>query len=253
MTDTSLPGRFAESDFRVGRVLNRTTAVLSRNFLTFFVVTAVAHLPSLLLTRNSFAIEDASGEAIVQSLVLLLVGVVLMIVLSTLSQAVVLYGAFQDMRGRRVNLTESLQIGLRRFFPIIGLALLVSILGMLSAILLIFPALMLFTRWFVGTPACVVEQLGPLRSMGRSAELTKGHRWKVFGLLAALTVLGLIGSGVVTSSFAAIGGQVLAAIGELVWNGIWGAFYAIAVVVTYHDLRVAKEGIDIDQIASVFD
>ncbi len=52
---------------------------------------------------------------------------------------------------------------------------------------------------------------------------------------------------------AAIVGAPLALVGSLIWNGIWGAFYAIAVVVTYHDLRVAKEGIDIEQIASVFD
>ena len=49
------------------------------------------------------------------------------------------------------------------------------------------------------------------------------------------------------------GGIVLAVIGTVLWNGVWGAFYAIAVVVTYHDLRVAKEGIDIEQIAAVFD
>jgi hypothetical protein len=42
-------------------------------------------------------------------------------------------------------------------------------------------------------------------------------------------------------------------VGDLVWNGIWGAFYAICVVVTYHDLRAAKEGVGIDQIAAVFD
>jgi hypothetical protein len=45
----------------------------------------------------------------------------------------------------------------------------------------------------------------------------------------------------------------LTLIGGLLWNGIWGAFYAIAAVVTYHDLRVAKEGTDIEQIAAVFD
>ena len=47
MTDTSVPTRFAEGDFRVGRVLNRTASVFSRNFLTFFIVTAVASLPLL--------------------------------------------------------------------------------------------------------------------------------------------------------------------------------------------------------------
>jgi hypothetical protein len=38
-----------------------------------------------------------------------------------------------------------------------------------------------------------------------------------------------------------------------VWNGFWGALYAIFAVVTYHDLRVAKEGVDTEQIAAVFE
>jgi len=251
MTDTSIPPRFAESDFRVGRVLNRTTSVLSRNFLTFFVVTAIAHLPSALLFGNP--ISGTSKPAVIQGVVTLVIGSVLMIVLSTLSQAIVLYGAFQDMRGRQVSLTESLQVGLRRFFPIIGLGILVSVLGVLAAILLIFPAFMLFTRWFVATPACVVEQLGPLRSMGRSAELTKGHRWKIFGLMILMIIASLVGGRVVGASSAAIGGTVFSIIASVLWNGVLGAFYAIAVVVTYHDLRVAKEGVQTEDLARVFE
>jgi len=46
----------------------------------------------------------------------------LTLVLSTFSQAVVLYGAFQDMRGKRVSLGESLKVGLSRLPAIIGLA-----------------------------------------------------------------------------------------------------------------------------------
>jgi hypothetical protein len=251
MTDTSLPGRFAESDFRVGRILNRTTSVLSHNFLIFFAVTAVAQLPSALLFGNPLA--GTAKPATEQGAVTMVLGFVLMIVLSTLSQAIVLHGAFQDMRGRQVNLVESIRVGLRRFFPIVGLALLVSILSGLAAILLIFPAFMLFTRWFVGTPACVVENLGPLASMSRSAGLTKGHRWKIFGLWIVMIIISLVGSGIVATSSSAIGGPVLAIIGSVLWSGAWGAFYAIAVVVTYHDLRVAKEGVDTDQIAAVFD
>src|SRR5450631_1524324 len=46
MTDASLPaGRFVGGDFRVGHVVSRAWSVLSRNFLSFFVVTAVAAMP----------------------------------------------------------------------------------------------------------------------------------------------------------------------------------------------------------------
>jgi len=253
MTDASLTARFTESEFRVGRVLNRTSSVLSRNFLIFFVVTAVAHLPALLFFKSTTMSANASGSEIAVAFGMMIGGLLLMIVLSTLSQAIVLYGAFQNMRGREVSLSESLQVGLRRFFPIIGLAFLVTLLGMLAAIALIFPAFILFTMWFVATPVCVVEQLGPWASMRRSRELTKGHRWKIFGLFVLMIIISAVAGGTIQAAFTAMGGTPLALVGDVLWNGVWGAFYAIAVVVTYHDLRAAKEGVDIDQIAAVFD
>jgi len=87
----------------------------------------------------------------------------------------------------------------------------------------------------------------------RSAALTKGHRWKVFGLLALLSIVSIIVSQLVELALAPFGNIVLSMLGTLIWSALWGAYYAIAVVVTYHDLRVAKEGIDIEQIAAVFD
>jgi hypothetical protein len=253
MTDTSLSARFAEGDFRVGRVLNRTSSVLSRNFLPFFIVTAIANLPGALLIKVSSDPDSTSPEAVFQNLGLVMIGLVLTIVLNVLCQAVVLYGAFQDMRGRPVNLVESLQVGFRRFFPIIGLAIVMYFLIMLGTMLLIVPGLILLTMWFVATPVCVVETLGPIKSMRRSSQLTKGHRWKIFGLILLVAVLGSVIIGGINLSLEALAGPILSLIGGVLLNGVWGAFNAIAVVVTYHDLRVAKEGTNIEQIAAVFD
>ena len=44
---SSTPERFAESDFSVGRVINRSTSVLSRNFPIYFIIAMVAYLPTL--------------------------------------------------------------------------------------------------------------------------------------------------------------------------------------------------------------
>jgi hypothetical protein len=251
MTDTSEPTRFAAGDFRVGRVLDRTFSVLSRNFLAFFAVTAIAGLPTVLLSRSMDLFETGQGTALGVGLILL--GYFLAIVLYTLSQAIVLYGAFQDMRGRLFKLTESLQVGLRRFFPIVGLAIGMSFFVMLGFVLLFVPGLILLTMWFVATPACVVEKLGPFRSMGRSADLTGGYRWRIFGLMVVLFIISVAAGPIIDAAMASVGGTTLVLIGSLIWNGIWGAFYAVAAVVAYHDLRVAKEGIDIEQIAAVFD
>ena len=64
MTDASLSmNRFAEGDFRVGKVLNRTFSVLSRNLLPFCVVTAIAYLPNILLFRPAASVTP-SGRTI---------------------------------------------------------------------------------------------------------------------------------------------------------------------------------------------
>ena len=133
MTNTAELARYAEGDFSVGRVLNRTFMLLTRNFLPFFTVTAVASLPTVLLAQGRTFDATLSGEDMAFNLGLMMLGVFLGIVLYTLSQAIVLYAAFQDMRGRPVNLTESLQVGLRRFFPIVGLAISLSVFAGFAA------------------------------------------------------------------------------------------------------------------------
>ena len=40
---------------------------------------------------------------------------------------------------------------------------------------------------------------------------------------------------------------------QVLWDMVVGAFAAVATAVIYRDLRVAKEGVDTDQVATVFD
>src|SRR5882724_9751093 len=119
--------RFAEGDFRVGRVLSRTVSVLSHRFLTFFIVSFVAVVPLVVLQQAAASAERDPAQALAM-VGLNLALMVLTMVLSMLSSAVILHGAFQDMRNRPVNLAESLKVGLRRFVPLIGLAFLVALL-----------------------------------------------------------------------------------------------------------------------------
>jgi hypothetical protein len=239
---TSLPERFAEYEFRIGGVLNRAWSVLSRNFPTFFLVTAIASLPDLVFTNSG------------QNQGLIISGAFVGDMLRRLSQALLIFGAFQEMRGKPVSLVESLQVGFRRIVPVIGLAVSASVLTGLGFVLLIVPGLIVAMMLFVATPVCVVERLGPFRSMDRSAQLSKGHRWKIFGLLL-LMALPFVIVEVVIDSIAEIVdvNDILASISHLIWNATWEAFYAVLVIATYHDLRVAKEGVDTEQIAAVFE
>jgi len=42
--------------------------------------------------------------------------------------------------------------------------------------------------WFLAVPVCVLERLGPFRSMERSRMLTKGGRWLILGIALLLIV-----------------------------------------------------------------
>jgi hypothetical protein len=242
--------RSSEGDFRVGRVFTQTFSVLSRNLLPFCIVTVIAALPYyfLLGADGRPASAMTAGRA-----GLAILWFVLAILLNALSQAVILYAAFEDMRGRPVNMMESLRIGFARILPVLGTAIVVGVLTMLGGIALVIPAFIVMTMLFVAIPACVVERLGPVKSVGRSAALTKGYRWRVFGLwISFMIVLGIVQS-VSVGIGSAIGGVFVARLILLLWNAIYIAFSATLVVVTYRDLRVAKEGVDTDQIAAVFD
>ncbi len=258
MADTSIPATsFGTIGFRVGRVFSTTGSLFSRNFLKFFVVTAVAALPVLWFQSGAMVEINQSLRAGTKSPAAalgLIFGVLLFwIVLNLLSQAVIVHGAFQDMRSRPVNLGESLVKGLSRFVPVLLLGLCVGICFILGFMLLIVPGLILVTMWAVATPACVVERLGPLRSMGRSRELTKGSRWKVFGIIILLGVVSSIIGGVLQGIVPPMAGNIVGLVGIWIWNTLYGTFSGIIVAVMYHELRAAKDGVDIEQMAAVFD
>ena len=56
--------RFAEGDFRVGRVLSRTISVLSHRFLTFFIVSFVAFVPLIVLQQATASVERDPTQAL---------------------------------------------------------------------------------------------------------------------------------------------------------------------------------------------
>jgi hypothetical protein len=131
--------------------MSKAMAVFSRNLLPFGIVTAIASLPTVLLFNGHKDVNPAAAGAVVLSGGL-----------SAFSQAIVLYGAFEDMRGQPVDLMRSFQHASRRFLPVIGVAFLSTVLAGLASLLLIIPGLILFTAWYVAIPACVVERLGNL-------------------------------------------------------------------------------------------
>lgn len=112
--------------------------------------------------------------------------------------------------------------------------------------------------WFrIGsaTPAIVVEGLGPIAVLRRSAGLVKGRWWGVFGALAVGTfgtgIPGAIIQAMVNAMLRAAGGNnsgfefVWTAVAATVSNALVAPLLATITVLIYVDLRVRKEGLDV--------
>jgi hypothetical protein len=240
-----------QGEFRVGRVFSTSLSIFFRNLLQFSVLSAIASLTYLFVYGDLYGrhlARPASPWSAAQ-----LAAFVLGFVLTALCQAMVLYGAFQVMRGRSFQITESLRRGFARFLPVLGTTFCVAFAWALGLIALVVPGFMVLAAFFVALPACVVERLGPFQSLSRSGALTKGHRWKIFGIFIALALGVGIVTGVLGVVLAVAGSPILLIIGMFLWNTLARAIESIVAVVAYHDLRVAKEGVDIEHIASVFD
>jgi hypothetical protein len=71
-------------------------------------------------------------------------------------------------------------------------------------------------------------------------------------MLAVLGIASVI-SGVGLDALDAAVGTTIGLLANLIWNAGFEVFCVILIVVTYYDLRVAKEGFDTDRTAAVFE
>jgi hypothetical protein len=238
--------------------------MFGRHFVVFFLLTVIANIPNYVFQWALVSPPPAPGALPTfnpWAFLAMPVG----IVCSTIAAGAITYGVVQDLRDGQVSIGEAIAIAARRFLPMFGVALAFGILVFLGAILLIVPAFIISCMYFVAAPVCIAERAGVGASLRRSRFLTKGHRWQIFGAYLLILVLGLIAAGVIA---AGVAGAILmigpgewavlrnAGVPTILQNAVgalFGAFIAVLAAVFYYQLRVAKEGIDLAKIASVFD
>ena len=174
--------------FRVGRVLSKSLTILMGNFPKYILFGAVIALPNLISGFIASAMpipeQPVRPDQVFTTAVIVgsLAFAFIWLVVFSVSQSAMIYGAFQDVRGRPFDIGASVRRGLSRFLPVIGAAICAVVLIGIGFFLLAVPGFMLLTMFFVIIPVCVVEGLGPLKSLGRSRQLTKGYRWRIFAL-----------------------------------------------------------------------
>ena len=175
-------------DFQIGRVISRTFGVFGRNIATFLLAAALIMLPVLVVgilfgSINYFQVGMAKGWLLGAA------AAAVQIICAFLLQATLVKSTISELNGARPTLGGALSTGLSLIVPIAIIAIL-NLLGvMLGFMLLIVPGLMLLAGWSVIVPVRVAENTGIGETFSRSWSLTKGSRWKIFGLLVMYGVV----------------------------------------------------------------
>jgi hypothetical protein len=228
------------------RIIGDTFQVLGRNAQNFFILSALlAGLPGLIVLATTPDLSPgAAGFGAGMPLAWLL-----SVVAGAVLQGALIYAVIQDLNGQRPPITDLVSFGLRNILPLVGVSFLLGIAVMLGLILLVVPGVMMACAWCTATPALIAERTGVIGAFRRSAELTRGNRWRILGLFAIWVVAVLLTSGVM-GAFAFLGPAV-AVIFNAVLSTVAGAVGATAITVLYVELRRLREG-DSAWLAQVF-
>ena len=109
--------------------------------------------------------------------------------------------------------------------------------------------------WFVSPVIATIERHGPVSSLRRSWQLSSGFRWRIVGLVLLLVVLFLVLFVLVVFLITLIAaanqsaGAVAIFIGAFAAVPLWMPLFFGTMTVLYYDLRVRKEGFDLQLAA----
>jgi hypothetical protein len=256
----------------VGEIVDAAIRVYRQKFATMVKAVAIVVVPvqvfnvlirlslpssSSTTTTDSTGTVHISGTALSTTLAATVLLLVVGVVSSTLAQAACFKIVGDTYLGTPSDWKGSLRFGFSRFWRLLGLILLHGFLLLIGFALCIVPGIYFYAAWSVAIPVLLIEGTGGFRALSRSSDLVKGRWWPVAGTLLVANLLASFVAGVFSvvlvplalnrgnENVIAVVGGITGAIGSVLTT----PFVAAVVTVLYFDLRVRKEGFDLQLMA----
>jgi hypothetical protein len=251
-------------DFRIGDVLGQSWDIFRRNFVSFGLTSVVLlALPTILIFAFVMPGLMKGGSVWAAQLPALFQMAFQLILMGAIS-----YGTYAAIDGKTPMPQDLVSHGVAGILPLLGIVVIFILAMIPSAFLLFIPIIILSCMWWVSVPVAIVEKAGVIGSLKRSADLTKGARMKIFGLILLYVLLSII-TGVISLLFLTGGGFSMSAITQSslamftdgfslyllisqILAALMFAFISVVVAVCYAELRRLKEGVSIKDVAHIF-
>jgi hypothetical protein len=254
----------------VGEILDAAFKIYTRNLWSLMKIVAVVVVPIQALAGVIFlsTLEDPdalTGDGDVDEgsetwgfVAGNFVGSILGWIALTIATGAVVKAIADIYLARNPDWRESLRYAGGRWHSLIWLAFLGTALLIPAFVALIVPGIWLWIAWIVAVPALMIEGCRGRKALGRSFRLVRKRWWPTFAVIVIAYILasviqGVVGGALAAGIFAADDSLLLAVILNAVFTSIASIiatpFQAAVTTVTYFDLRVRKEGFDLQLLA----
>jgi len=230
--------------FRISKVWSAVRKIYSQHFALFLAITLVE--TAVISAPAWLAVNTLSGFGRPLRVSLLVLAMLWIFIAGALGQALVALIVFQRFRHQPEATNANLRRIASRALPLILTVLGVIGIALVGLLALVIPCLIAVTVYSAAVPACAVEGLSPGASLTRSADLTRSHRWRIFGLAIEFGIISGALNKIVELAWVGPLGQSATSSYLTVVNQIVGvvptSFFMVAFAIVYCQLRAIKEG-----------
>ncbi len=267
-------------------VFGNLPALIAIQAIFWLPVSVLNYLVGAVLKDVSIHVDSSQGVELDQNLLIvgtnLAFGFVSGLIVTPIMSAASMLVISDRFMGRRTSIGSAIGIALRRFgslimvglvvnlcggvvlalgFGVMGALTVMGLLGALVGLLFALASVVLFfwvqVTFSVAAPAVALENLRTGAALHRSRHLTAGLRMRIFLLMVTFfLILVAIGAALEISGVAAALAQEqqMAQLAvNMITSMVSSMIFCVAIVAVYFDLRVRKDGFDLDNLAELVD
>jgi hypothetical protein len=228
--------------------------LLRQDYVKFLTIMGIAYVPYLLaMMLLQRAIGVSPDDASVAGALFAIVSFFASALWLTVVTAAIVVAASDAYTGREVDVGRALRGVLPRVWGVLAVAFLRTLVASIGFLFFIIPGFYFYARYVAAPAALIVERRGALSAMGRSSDLTRDEKWRIFKTLVLAWIIFFL----LYMLFAVAGQMAAEAVGVPMLTDLAIAVATILIypltsiveTLIYYDLRIRKEGYDIELMA----
>lgn len=265
--------RFPLGEMTVGDILDRGLRMLFARLPVFYALHLIVLFPliTLQIAGPLILFHDTNTADLGAALGLVafgLLAILFLLILQPIATAAILHIVMEEYAGRRASLSSALGFAVSRFLPLLGASILVGLLVLLGLFLCCVPGIYFWVTYIFVGQAVVLERSGIAEAFNRSQRLITGFWWRVFGVLLLILIaqrivewalaLGLTVALPAQQEIPTEAGRqikvnplnhIVGTLATLLVTILFASYTAVCTTLLYLDLRIRKEGFDLELAA----